>query len=64
MTQLRNVALERHGKWAGMGGIGNQAIVRRHMQAGVRFVLAGLDLTAMAQAATQQAEALSASAKP
>ena len=59
MTQLRNVALERHGKWAGMGGIGNQAIVRRHMQAGVRFVLAGSDLTLMAQA-----EALSASAKP
>ncbi len=51
---------KRRGKWAGMAGIRSAATMRRHIEAGVRFVLAGTDLTLMAQAATQQSVELGA----
>ena len=51
-------ACNKHGKWAGVAGIRSPEVMRRHIDAGVRLVLAGTDLTLMAQAATQQAKSL------
>jgi 4-hydroxy-2-oxoheptanedioate aldolase len=51
-------ACNKHGKWAGVAGIRSPEVMRRHIDAGVRLVLAGTDLTLMAQAATQQANSL------
>jgi len=55
-------ACNRHGKWAGVAGIRSPETMRRHIDAGVRLVLAGTDLTLMAQAATQQAAQLAGAA--
>ena len=43
------------GKWAGMGGIRSPALIRRHIDAGVQFVLAGTDVVMLANAAQLQA---------
>jgi len=56
-------ACNRHGKWAGVAGIRDAQVMRRHIDAGVRLVLAGTDLTLMAQAATQQAAQLEPATK-
>lgn len=51
-------ACRRHGKQVGMGGIRSRALMRKHIEAGVRFVLAGSDASLLAQAAYEEAAAL------
>ena len=42
----RNVsaACRSHGKWLGMGGVGDSDLVKRYVEMGVRFILAGNDI--------------------
>ena len=44
-------ACRAHGKWAGMGGIYDEQLMPRYIERGVRFVLAGADLSFMLAAA-------------
>src|SRR5205807_9472582 len=44
-------ACRAHGKWAGMGGIYDEQMMPRYIERGVRFVLAGADLSFMLAAA-------------
>jgi len=44
-------ACRAHGKWAGMGGIYDEQLMPRIIERGVRFVLAGADLSFMLAAA-------------
>jgi 2-keto-3-deoxy-L-rhamnonate aldolase RhmA len=53
-----------HGKQMGMGGIRSRVLMRRHIEAGVRFVLAGSDASLLAQAAHDEAASLMALAAP
>jgi 4-hydroxy-2-oxoheptanedioate aldolase len=48
-------ACRAHGKFAGVGGIADEALLRRYIEMGVRVVLPGSDLSFMAAAATQTA---------
>ena len=48
-------ACRAHGKFAGVGGIADEALLRRYIGMGVRVVLPGSDLSFMAAAATQTA---------
>jgi 4-hydroxy-2-oxoheptanedioate aldolase len=57
-------ACRRHGKQVGMGGIRSRALMRRHIEAGVRFVLAGSDASLLAQAAHDEAASLMALIAP
>lgn len=45
-------------KYAGIGGIGNEALLRRYIGAGMRFILGGNDFAFMMTAARQRAVAL------
>jgi 2-keto-3-deoxy-L-rhamnonate aldolase RhmA len=47
-------ACREHGKFAGMGGIYSEAVMRPYIEMGTRFVLAGQDAAFMAAAATQR----------
>jgi 2-keto-3-deoxy-L-rhamnonate aldolase RhmA len=47
-----------HGKAAGIGGISDEALLRRYIQLGVRLVLPGSDLSMMARAASETAAAM------
>jgi len=47
-------ACRAHGKWAGMGGIYDEQLMPRYIDKGVRFVLAGADLSFMLAAATRR----------
>src|ERR1700719_3681349 len=47
-------ACRAHGKWAGMGGIYDERLMPRYIDRGVRFVLAGADLSFMMAAASQR----------
>ena len=49
-------ACRANGKWAGMGGIRSPSLIRRHIDAGIQFVLAGTDVVMLANAAQLQAE--------
>lgn len=51
-------ACARHGKFAGMGGIYEPAIMERYIRAGARFVLSGGDLGFLMSAAKQRAAEL------
>jgi 2-keto-3-deoxy-L-rhamnonate aldolase RhmA len=51
-------ACRAHGKFAGVGGIADEALLRRYIGMGVRVVLPGSDLSFMAAAATQTAAAM------
>jgi 2-keto-3-deoxy-L-rhamnonate aldolase RhmA len=51
-------ACRRHGKFAGMGGIYAEAVMRPYIEMGSRFVLAGQDAGFMTAAATQRAAVL------
>lgn len=51
-------ACRRHGKWAGMGGIGQIEVMARYIAMGVQFVLAGNDIGMMMAGGTQISAAL------
>jgi 2-keto-3-deoxy-L-rhamnonate aldolase RhmA len=53
-------ACRAHGKFAGVGGIADEALLRRYIGMGVRVVLPGSDLSFMAAAATQTAATMRA----
>jgi 4-hydroxy-2-oxoheptanedioate aldolase len=53
-------ACRAHGKFAGVGGIADEALLRRYIGMGVRVVLPGSDLSFMASAATQTAATMRA----
>lgn len=47
-----------HGKWMGMGGVSDTALVQQYVGMGVRFILTGNDINFMIAGATQKATAL------
>jgi 4-hydroxy-2-oxoheptanedioate aldolase len=51
-------ACREHGKFAGMGGIYTEAVMRPYIEMGTRFVLAGQDAAFMTAAATQRSSFL------
>ena len=53
-------ACRAHGKFAGVGGIADEALLRRYIGMGVRLVLPGSDLSLMARAASETAAAMRA----
>ena len=53
-------ACRAHGKFAGVGGIADQALLRRYIEMGVRLVLPGSDLAFMMEAAAARAAAMRA----
>ena len=53
-------ACRAHGKFAGVGGIADEALLRRYIGMGVRVVLPGSDLSFMARAAAETATAMRA----
>jgi len=56
--QYMTAACRRHGKWAGMGGVYDEALMRRYVEMGCRFVLSGADLTFMIGAGMKRTEFL------
>ena len=53
-------ACRAHGKFAGVGGIADETLLRRYIEMGVRLVLPGSDLSLMMRAATETAAAMRA----
>jgi 2-keto-3-deoxy-L-rhamnonate aldolase RhmA len=53
-------ACRAHGKFAGVGGIADEALLRRYIGMGVRLVLPGSDLAFMTKAASESAAAMRA----
>lgn len=53
-------ACRAHGKFAGIGGIADEALLRRYIGMGVRVVLPGSDLSLMMAAAAERAAAMRA----
>src|SRR5438046_713755 len=53
-------ACRAHDKFAGVGGIADEALLRRYIEMGVRLVLPGSDLSLMTRAATETAAAMRA----
>jgi 2-keto-3-deoxy-L-rhamnonate aldolase RhmA len=53
-------ACRARGKWAGLGGINDEALIRRYVGMGVRMVLGGSDLGFLMSAAGERAKALRA----
>ncbi len=53
-------ACRAHGKFAGVGGIADEALLRRYIGMGVRVVLPGGDLSFMAAAASASAATMRA----
>jgi 2-keto-3-deoxy-L-rhamnonate aldolase RhmA len=53
-------ACRAHGKWAGVGGISDDALLRRYIAMGVRVVLPGSDLSFLQIAAAERAAAMRA----
>jgi 4-hydroxy-2-oxoheptanedioate aldolase len=47
-------ACRRHGKWAGMGGVYDEPLMRRYVELGCRFLMAGADLAFMMSAGAQR----------
>jgi 4-hydroxy-2-oxoheptanedioate aldolase len=48
-------ACQKHGKWPGLGGVYGKDLARRYIGRGMRFVLAGNDLSLLLSAAQEQA---------
>ena len=48
------------GKYAGIGGVGDEALLRRYIGMGMRFILGGNDFGFMMAAAKQRAKTLRA----
>jgi 2-keto-3-deoxy-L-rhamnonate aldolase RhmA len=57
-------AARRHGKFPGMGGVYDPALMERYIAQGMQFVLAGGDLAFLMAAATQRAQFLRALQRP
>src|SRR5947207_3906775 len=53
-------ACKQHGKFAGVGGIADEVLLRRHLETGVRLVLPGSDLAFMVAAASERAAVMRA----
>ena len=53
-------ACRKHGKHAGVGGIADEALLRRYIGMGVRLVLPGSDLAFLMAAASDRAAAMRA----
>jgi len=51
-------ACRRHGKWAGMGGVYDEPLMRRYVEMGCRFLMAGADLAFMMGAGARRTEFL------
>ena len=51
-------ACRAHGKYAGIGGVYEESLMRRYVGMGVRLVLGGADLGFMTAAATERAKLL------
>ena len=51
-------ACKRHGKWPGMAGMPTETLMRRYIQSGVRFVMAGSDFPLLMAGARSRAAAL------
>ena len=51
-------ACRQHGKWPGSAGVADEAILRRYIEAGSRFILAGSDFPMLMAAAAQRSTAL------
>ncbi len=51
-------ACRRHGKWSGMGGIYDEPLMRRYVDIGCRFLMAGADLAFMMAAGAKRTEFL------
>jgi 2-keto-3-deoxy-L-rhamnonate aldolase RhmA len=56
-------ACRRHGKWAGLGGVGDPALIAEYAQAGLHFALIGNDLGFLISAVATRVGALRAQAK-
>ncbi len=48
-------ACKKHGKWPGLGGVYGQALMKRYIGRGMRFVLCGSDLSILLASAQDQA---------
>ena len=48
-------ACKRHGKWPGIGGVYGKALLKRYIDMGMQFILAGNDLPLLMAAATEHA---------
>ncbi len=48
-------ACKRHGKWAGLGGVYGKELLKRYIDTGMQFILAGNDLPLLVAAATEHA---------
>jgi 2-keto-3-deoxy-L-rhamnonate aldolase RhmA len=51
-------ACRRHGKWPGMGGVYDEPLMRRYVEIGCRFLMAGADLAFMMSAGAKRTEFL------
>ncbi len=51
-------ACRKHEKWPGMGGVGQDDLLRRFVGMGMRFILAGGDVAMLIQAASQRSKFL------
>jgi 2-keto-3-deoxy-L-rhamnonate aldolase RhmA len=51
-------ACRKHGKWAGMGGVYDEPLMRRYIDIGCRFLMAGADLAFMMGAGAKRTEFL------
>jgi 2-keto-3-deoxy-L-rhamnonate aldolase RhmA len=51
-------ACRRHGKWPGMGGVYDEPLMRRYVEIGCRFLMAGADLAFMMGAGGKRTEFL------
>jgi 2-keto-3-deoxy-L-rhamnonate aldolase RhmA len=48
-------ACQKHGKWPGLGGVYGKDLAKRYIGRGMRFILAGNDLSLLLNAAQDQA---------
>ena len=51
-------ACDKHGKWAGCGGIGPADLITKYIEMGVRFILSGNDTGLLTSAAISRVKAL------
>ena len=49
-------ACQRHGKWAGLGGVYEPALLTQYIDRGFQMIIAGNDVTLLLDAATEQAQ--------
>jgi 2-keto-3-deoxy-L-rhamnonate aldolase RhmA len=49
-------ACRKHGKWPGMGDVHEESLMRRYVDLGCRFLMAGADLAFMMAAGARRTE--------